>query len=96
MQFWGGVLRRFEDVFGNDFLGDCVCILMIYAVYELCLTLECDRIFIWPCNWNNLKLVVNSDNHNCIRTATITTFNVTWVEFHFLFFSRPRGWQGIE
>ena len=50
--FWCDVLGRFENVFGNDFLGDCVCILMIYAVYELCLTLEGVRIFIWPCNWN--------------------------------------------
>ena len=49
--FWCGVLRRFENVFGNNFLGDCVCIWMIYVVYELCLTLECDRIFIWPCTW---------------------------------------------
>ena len=42
----------FEKVFGNKTLRDCVYILMIYAVYELCLTLEGVRIFIWPCNWN--------------------------------------------
>ena len=46
------VLGSFERVFGNKPLGDFVDILMIYAVYELCLTLEGVRIFIWPCNWN--------------------------------------------
>ena len=46
------VLGKFEKVFGNKSLCDCMYILMIYAVYELCLTLECVRIFIWPCNWN--------------------------------------------
>ena len=46
------VLGSFEKVFGNKSLGDFVYILMIYAVYELCLTLDGVRIFIWPCNWN--------------------------------------------
>ena len=50
--FWWVVLGSFENVFGNKSLGDYVYILVLYAVYELCLTLECDRIFIWPCNWN--------------------------------------------
>ena len=50
--FWWFVLGIFENVFGNKSLGDFVDILMIYAVYELCLTLEGVRIFIWPCNWN--------------------------------------------
>ena len=27
-------------------------ILVLYAVYELCLTLESVRILIWPCNGN--------------------------------------------
>ena len=50
--FWCVVLGSFEKVFGNKSLGDFVYILMIYAVYELCLTLEGVRIFIWPCNLN--------------------------------------------
>ena len=51
VQFWWIVLGSFEKVFGNKPLCDFVYILMLYAVYELCLTLECDRIFIWPCTW---------------------------------------------
>ena len=46
VQFWWFVLGSFEKVFGNKFLCGCVYILVLYAVYELCLTLDGVRIFI--------------------------------------------------
>ena len=43
-------LEGFENDFGNKILGECVYIFVLYAVYELCLTLDGVRIFIWLCN----------------------------------------------
>ena len=42
-------LVRFENDFGNKILGKYVYIFVLYAVYELCLTLDGVRIFIWLC-----------------------------------------------
>ena len=49
-RFWWDVLGKLEHVFGNISLDKYVYILVLYAVYELCLTLDGVRIFIWPCN----------------------------------------------
>ena len=50
VQFLCGVLWSFENDFGNEILQEYVYILVLYAVDELCLTLDGVRIFIWPCN----------------------------------------------
>ena len=48
--FLSGVLRSFENDFGNEILEEYVYILVYYAIDELCLTLDGVRIFIWLCS----------------------------------------------
>ena len=43
-RFWGDVLGRLEHVFGNISLDKNVHILVLYAVYELCLTVYGDYV----------------------------------------------------
>ena len=49
MLFLCGVLGSFENDFGNEILEEYVYIFVLYAVYELCLTLDGVRIFVWLC-----------------------------------------------